>query len=50
MFLCGGPRNAENNGAQKNLNVAILAPLYHAPGMGHTGLIQEASSSGKTYV
>src|SRR5664279_1141903 len=35
MFLCGGPRNAENNGAQKNLNVAILVPLYHAPGMGH---------------
>src|SRR5659263_222734 len=35
MFLCGGPRNAENSGAQKNLNVAILAQLYHAPGMGH---------------
>ena len=35
MFLCGGPRNAENSGAQKNLNVAILAQLYHAQGMGH---------------
>ena len=24
-----------SDGAQKNLNVAILAQLYHAPGMGH---------------
>jgi hypothetical protein len=29
------PRNAENRGAQKNLNVAILAPLYHAPDRAH---------------
>ena len=41
MFLCVEPRNAENSDAQKNLNAAIFAPLYHAPGMGprtHRGI------------